>query len=189
MSRSNPPAAALAGIAKWWWLMVVTGVLWLVVAFVLFQYDTRSVATLGYIVGFMLLFNGLELFVLATAVSGWRWLWYLFGALLVAGGVWAIFNPGATVAALAFRLGFLLALVAVTWLVEAIVTRRDNPLWGLGLLSAVILGGIAFWVGQQGYLEKAITLLAFAGVWAIVQGVGDIVRGIQLKRIGALVNA
>ena len=45
------------------------------------------------------------------------------------------------------------------------------------------------WVGQQGYAQKAITLLTFAGIWAIMQGVTDLVRAFQLKRVGSLVSS
>ena len=49
--------------------------------------------------------------------------------------------------------------------------------------------GIGFWVGQQGLLEKAITLLTFAAIWALLHGVGDFVRAWQLKKLGNLVEA
>lgn len=178
---------AVAAIAKWWWLLLITGLAWFVVAAVILQFDTSSVVTLGYIVGFMLLFTGIEQFLVASAVSGWKWVWYAFGVFFILGGLWAIFNPGATVANLAISLGLLFGLIGVFWVIEAFATKAANQLWWLGLVSGILMIGIGVWVGQQGFAEKAITLLTFAGIWAIMQGVTDLIRAFQLKRIGSLV--
>lgn len=192
MSAPVPDATArqaIAGVAKWWWLFIVTGILWLVVGFILFQFDTQSVATLGYLVGFMLLFTGIEQFLIASATKGWKWVWYLFGVFFVLGGVWAIFNPGKTVFSLASSLGLLFGLIGIFWIVEAFATKKANSLWWLSLVSGLLMVGMGFWVGQQGLLEKAITLLTFAAIWALLHGVGDFVRAWQLKKLGTLVEA
>lgn len=190
MSESVAPAAreALAGIARWWWLFLITGVAWLVVAVVLLQYDTGSLATVGYLVGFMLLFTGIEQFLVASAVEGWKWVWILFGIVFVLGGVWAILNPFATAFALATSLGLLFVLVGVFWIIESFATRTANPLWWLGLVSGLVMVGLAWWVSQQNTLAKAVTLLTFAGIWAIMHSIGDVVRAFQLRRLGRLVG-
>ncbi len=186
---SDEGRQAVAAVARWWWLLLISGAAWFAVAFVILQFNTSSVVTLGYIVGFMLLFTGIEQFFVASAVSGWKWVWYAFGVFFVIGGVWVIVNPGATVANLAVSLGLLLGLIGVFWVVEAFAARSANPLWWLGLVSGLLMIGIGVWVGQQGYAQKAITLLTFAGIWAIMQGVTDLVRAFQLKRVGSLVSS
>ena len=80
-------------------------------------------------------------------------------------------------------------LIAIFWFVEAFASKGSNPLWWLTLLSAFIMLGMGIWVGSQGLLSKGITLLIFAGFWAIMHGVGDFVRAFQLKKLGALVEA
>ncbi|MCU0263428.1 MAG: DUF308 domain-containing protein [Candidatus Nanopelagicales bacterium] len=193
MSMPDPnsldPAArqAVAGVAKWWWLFIVTGILWLIIGVILFQFDTQSLATLGYLVGFMLLFTGLEQFFIASAVKGWKWVWILFGVFFVLGGIWAIVNPFATAFSLATSLGLLFLLVAIFWIIEAFATKEGNPLWWLGLISGLIMLGLAFWVSQQNTVAKVFTLLTFAAVWALIHGIGDFVRAYRLKKVGALV--
>jgi len=178
---------AVAGVAKWWWLFIVTGILWLIIGVILFQFDTQSLATLGYLVGFMLLFTGLEQFFIASAVKGWKWVWILFGVFFVLGGIWAILNPFATAFSLATSLGLLFLLVAIFWIIEAFATKEGNPLWWLGLVSGLIMLGLAFWVSQQNTVAKVFTLLTFAAVWALIHGIGDFVRAYRLKKVGALV--
>jgi uncharacterized membrane protein HdeD (DUF308 family) len=178
---------AVAGVAKWWWMFIITGILWLIIGVILFQFDTQSLATLGYLVGFMLLFTGIEQFFIASAVKGWKWVWILFGVFFVLGGIWAIVNPFATAFALATSLGLLFLLVAIFWIIEAFATKEGNPVWWLGLVSGLIMLGLAYWVSQQNTIAKVFTLLTFAAVWALIHGIGDFVRAYRLKKLGALV--
>jgi uncharacterized membrane protein HdeD (DUF308 family) len=193
MSMPDPNALdptarqAVAGVAKWWWMFIITGILWLIIGVILFQFDTQSLATLGYLVGFMLLFTGIEQFFIASAVKGWKWVWILFGVFFVLGGIWAIVNPFATAFALATSLGLLFLLVAIFWIIEAFATKEGNPVWWLGLVSGLIMLGLAYWVSQQNTIAKVFTLLTFAAVWALIHGIGDFVRAYRLKKLGALV--
>lgn len=190
MSESvRPEAGALAGIARWWWVFLITGLLWLVVAGIILQFDTGSLSTVGYIVGFMLVFTGIEQFAVAAAVDGgWKWLWVLFGIFFVLGGAWAVVNPIGTTASLAQSLGLLFGLVALFWIVEAVTTRRTNPVWWLTLVSGLIMAIVAVWVGGQLFGTKVVTLLMFAGFWAILHGIGDVVRAFELRKLGKLVT-
>ena len=118
-----------AGVmSRMWWLSLVTGIAWFFIALVILQMNAASLATVGVIVGAMFLFAGLQQFVISTVVQGWKWLYILFGVLFVLAGVWALFNPGATTAALADSLGFLFLLVAIFWVIEAFATRNHNDL-------------------------------------------------------------
>jgi uncharacterized membrane protein HdeD (DUF308 family) len=179
---------AVAAVSKLWWLSLVTGILWFFIAIVILQFDTASVTTVGVIVGAMFLFTGIQQFVISSAVEGWKWLWILFGVFFVLAGIWALVNPGATTAALADSLGFLFLLVAVFWTVEAFATRNSNDLWWLGLLSGIIMLVLAFWVSGQFLFERVYILLVFAGIWAMLQGVTDVIRAFQLKKLGKLVT-
>jgi uncharacterized membrane protein HdeD (DUF308 family) len=190
MSETQMPddvREAAGALSRMWWLSLVTGILWFFIAIVILQMDSASVATVGVIVGAMFLFTGLQQFVISAVVEGWKWLWILFGVLFVLAGLWALFNPGATTAALADSLGFLFLLVAIFWVIEAFATRSENDLWWLGLLSGIIMFVLAFWVAGQFFFERVYILLVFAGIWAMLQGITDVIRAFQLKRLGKLV--
>lgn len=184
---SEEAREAVAAVSKLWWLSLVTGILWFFIAIVILQFDTASVTTVGVIVGAMFLFTGLQQFVISTVVDGWKWLWIVFGVLFVLAGIYALVNPGATTAALADSLGFLFLLVAIFWTIEAFATRHSNELWWLGLLSGIIMLVLAFWVSGQFFFTRVYILLVFAGIWALLQGVTDVIRAFQLKRLGKLV--
>lgn len=186
---TEPTRETVASAAKFWWISILSGVLWLIIGFSVLQLDTQSLATVGYLVGFMLIFTGVEQFFIASAAAGWKWVWILFGVFFLIGGIWAVFNPIGTSAALAASLGLLFLLISVFWFIEAFATKDSNSLWWLTLIAAIIMLGMGIWVASQGMLSRAVTLLVFAGVWALVHGIGDFVRAYQLKKLGTLVGA
>jgi len=40
-------------------------------------------------------------------------------------------------------------------------------------------------VAAQFFLQRAFTLLVFAGVWSLIKGITDIVRAFQLRDLGS----
>ena len=122
-------------------------------------------------------------FALAVLVDRHGWLWGLFGVLFVAAGIVCIVNPKETFHGLADVLGFLFLMVGVWWMIRAFVEREINPLWWVGLIGAVLMLILAFWTSGQFYINKAYTLIVFAGIWALMQGVTDIVRAFQIRRL------
>jgi uncharacterized membrane protein HdeD (DUF308 family) len=151
---------------------------------VVLQFDKASVSTVGFIIGLMFLGAGTQQFVGGALTGGAaRWLAIGFGVLLTVAGLVALFNPKNTFAGMADILGFLFLCVAATWIVEAVVSRDENDLWWLGLISGILMAIMAFWTSGQFFIEKAYTLLVFAGVWALMKGVTDIVRAFQVRRV------
>jgi uncharacterized membrane protein HdeD (DUF308 family) len=55
----------------------------------------------------------------------------------------------------------------------------------MGLISGILMIGIAFWVSGQYFLARAAMLLVFAGIWAAMKGVTDIVRAFAIRRLGS----
>jgi uncharacterized membrane protein HdeD (DUF308 family) len=40
---------------------------------------------------------------------------------------------------------------------------------------------LAFWTSGQFFIEKAYMLLVFAGIWALMHGISDIVRAFTVR--------
>jgi uncharacterized membrane protein HdeD (DUF308 family) len=171
-------------IARFWWLWFVAGVVWLVVALVVLQFDKASITTVGVLIGIMFLITAFQQFAVGALVrSGWRWLSYAFGVLFVAAGVISLIRPKDTFAGVADILGFLFLLVGTFWIVQAFVEKDYNGLWWLTLLTGILMVILAFWTSGQFYITKAYTLLIFAGIWALMQGITDIVRAFQIRAL------
>jgi hypothetical protein len=178
---------AVREVASYWWLWVVVGVAWSIAALVILQFDQASVTTVGVIVGLMFLATGAQQFALMALVDRMKWLFGLFGALFIIAGVIALISPENTFAALADILGFLFLIVGAFWIIQAFTGREVNELWWLGLISGILMVVLAFWTAGQFFIEKAYVLLVFAGIWALMQGIGDIVKGFQIRKLGKMI--
>jgi uncharacterized membrane protein HdeD (DUF308 family) len=178
---------AVRGISRLWWLWLVFGIFWIAIAVVILQFDQASVTTVGVLVGVMFLATAAQNFVIMSLAERGRWLYGLFGVLFVIAGVLALISPENTFAALADILGFLFLIVGVFWIIQAFAVRELNELWWLGLLAGILMIVLAFWTGGQFFIDKVYVLLIFAGVWALMQGVTDIVRAFQIRKLDELV--
>ena len=186
--RVSDAAADSAGVraveselGRWWWMWLVTGVAWIVASLVILQFDRASITTIGIIVGCMFVFAGVQQLVLAALGVSPRWLWAIFGVLFLICGVICFANPEKTFAGLADLLGFLFLTVGVWWIISAFLQQAENPIWWVGLLSGILMCVLAFWTAGQFFIERSYTLLVFAGIWALMHGVGDILRGFRLR--------
>jgi uncharacterized membrane protein HdeD (DUF308 family) len=185
-SVSNPLLRPfLAQIARYWWVELLLGVLWVVIAVVVLKFNHASVVTVGVLTGIMFLVFAAEEFAVAVADQGGRWLWALFGVLLTAAGIVALIHPRNTFTGFADILGFVFLVIGVLWMVQAFAERTVNDLWWLGLVSGILMVVLAFWVSGEFFLDRAFTLLVFAGVWAMMKGITDIIRAFQMRELGS----
>jgi uncharacterized membrane protein HdeD (DUF308 family) len=176
----------LRGLSRFWWLWLVFGIGWIVISLVILQFDQASITTVGVLIGLMFLISGLQQFAIAGMVERGRWMFLLFGFLFVVAGVIAFISPENTFAAIADILGFLFLIVGIFWIVQAFAEREENDVWWLGLGAGILMVILAFWTGGQFFIEKQYTLLVFAGIWALMSGVTDIVRAFQIRKLGEL---
>jgi uncharacterized membrane protein HdeD (DUF308 family) len=174
-------AGAIKGL---WWMQLILGIAWIVAALVILQFDRASITTIGIIVGIMFIVAGMEQFVLAAVADSLRWLWALFGVLFLVAGVICFINPENTFAGIADILGFLFLIVGVWWTIRAFIERDENPVWWLGLIGGIMMIILAFWTSGQFFITRAYTLLVFAGIWALMQGITDIFRAFAIRSLG-----
>jgi len=178
---------AVRGFSRLWWLWLLFGIFWIVIAAVILQFDQASITTVGVLIGAMFIATGLQQFVIMGLAEQLRWVYGLFGVLFLIAGVIALISPENTFAALADILGFLFLIVGVFWVIQAFMTRDANELWWLGLIAGILMVVLAFWTAGQFFIEKSYVLLVFAGIWALMQGVTDIVRAFQIRKLDELV--
>ena len=178
---------AIKGLSRLWWLWIVFGVGWTVVGVVILQFDQASINTVGILVGAMFLATGFQQLMIMALVDSGKWLYGIFGVLFLISGVVSLISPENTFAALADMLGFLFLIVGVFWLIQAFAYREINELWWLGLISGILMVILAFWTGGQFFIEKSYVLLVFAGIWSLMQGVTDVVRAFQIRKLGEMV--
>ena len=92
-----------------WWILLVAGIAWVVIALIVLRFNQASITTVGVLVGFVLIGQGLN-DLLAASMTPWRWLNIALAVLFIGAGLLALFYPGKTFLALAEIVGFVLVL-------------------------------------------------------------------------------
>jgi uncharacterized membrane protein HdeD (DUF308 family) len=189
MEATPTPAAAreaLRGVSSLWWMWIVFGIAWIAISVVILQFDQASINTVGVLIGIMFLTTAMQQFIVGSLADRWQLLYWLFAVLFVAAGIASLISPENTFAALADLLGFLFLLVGLFWIIQAFGERDTNELWWFGLISGIAMIVLAFWTGGQFFIDKAYTLLVFAGIWALFHGVGDLIKAFQIRGLREL---
>jgi uncharacterized membrane protein HdeD (DUF308 family) len=183
-ASADAAADGVRHLARLWWLWLLTGVAWIVIALVVLQFDQASVTTVGVLIGCMFLVAGVQSFFFGSLVDGApRWIQWGFSVLFVIAGVVALISPEDTFAGVADVLGFLFLVAGVYWLIEALAEKETNELWWFGLISGIAMIIVAFWTAGQFFITKQYILLVFAGIWALFHGVGDLIKAFQIRRL------
>ena len=171
-----------------WWLWLAAGIAWLVASLVILQFDSASVTTVGIIVGVLFTVLGIQNIALASVTPRYGWLPAGFGVLFLICAVVCFVRPENTFAGMADILGFLFLTIALWWMIRAFLERPVNPTWWVGLISGILMTGVAFWTAGQFFIEKAYVLLVFAGIWALCEGITDIVRAFEIRSVHDRLN-
>jgi uncharacterized membrane protein HdeD (DUF308 family) len=175
---------------KWWWVFILTGIVWLMIGFVVLRLDVSSIATVGFLLGAMFVLATVNEAMLASASNGgWKFAHWAMAVLFVFGAVWAFLNPAESVFTLASILGFLLFFMGTMGILTSVASRGENPLWGLGLAVGILELVLAFWVSQR-YMPARVTLiLVWVGIMAIFRGVEHLVLAFAVRRAGKELSA
>lgn len=165
-----------------WWVYLVTGAVWFVIAWVVLRFDLTSVAAVSVLAGVVILTAGLAEMFNAFTSPGWRWLHAALGAVFVVTGIIAFFHPGGTFAMLAAFIGWYLLFKGMLDIVLAFATKDVNDAWWLGLIIGIVEIGLGFWAAGS-FGRSAGLLIVFVGVIALTRGITDIVLAFRLRKL------
>jgi hypothetical protein len=118
-------------ITRMWWLFLITGIAWVIIALVVLRFDTTSLATVGALLGVVFLLAGLKEFMLWTVRRSWRWAHFVLGVIFVIAAIAAFATPYSTFWSPASILGFLLVLKGSLDIIASAMTKDVNELGGL----------------------------------------------------------
>jgi uncharacterized membrane protein HdeD (DUF308 family) len=148
---------------------------------VVLRFTERSTATVGLIVGVVLVGAGVNEFLIAGLQRAWRWFHVVMGLLLLAGGLWAFIRPQDTFWALASVLGFVLVFKGSLDVGVALATKSVNDVWWLGLIVGLLELGLGFWASQQLDPARAQLILLWVGFAAFFRGISEIATAFSLR--------
>lgn len=173
LARTLPP----------WWLLLITGVGWTVVALILLRFDYTSVHSISLLFGFVAIAAGVIEIGMIFIASGW---WKLLNAILafvyLAAGVIAFIHPGDTFLALAAIFSFFLIFAGTFDIIQSISARHEIEVWWLQLIGGLIEIALGFWAAGY-YGRSSVLLIAWVAAFAIIRGVRDIVLAFRVREL------
>jgi uncharacterized membrane protein HdeD (DUF308 family) len=173
----------LARVLPPWWLMLITGIAWVLVALILLRFDYASVSAISLLFGFVAIAAGvLEIGVTFLANGWWKLLHAVLALVYIVAGVIAFIHPGDTFAALAAVFSFILIFAGTFDIIESIAVRREIEVWWLQLIGGIIELLLGFWAAGY-YGRSAVLLVAWAAAFAVIRGVRDIVLAFRVREV------
>jgi uncharacterized membrane protein HdeD (DUF308 family) len=165
-----------------WWLLLISGALWIIVAWLILGFDSTSITTIAVLAGAVILAAGVaELYLMIFAPS-WKWLHGLLGALFIVTGFIAWINPGDTVFWLAAFIGWYLLFKGIADIVLGFLTKAENDAWWLSIVVGIIEVLLGFWAAGR-FQRSLYLLVVYVAVIALTRGVTDIVMAFRVRQL------
>ena len=166
-----------------WWLILITGIAWMLVGLIVLRFDYTSVSAISILFGFVAIAAGiLEIGVVMMAAGWWKVFHIILSVIFIVAGIVAFIHPGNTFAALAAVFSFFL-IFAGTWdIVVSISTRHEIEVWWLQLIGGIIELALGFWAAGY-YGRSAVLLVAWVAAYALIHGVRDIVLSFRVREV------
>jgi uncharacterized membrane protein HdeD (DUF308 family) len=178
---ARPNTRALWRMAGPWWLFLVTGIAWLIIAVMVLRFTPASVNTVGVLMGILFLLGAFNEFLIAAIRQTWRWAHVVMGVLFVVGAIWAFARPFNAFWSLASVLGLLLVFKGTLDIIAAVVAKEVNSSWWLGLVAGILEIVLGFWASQQQFPARGALLLLWVGFFALFRGISEIVIGFEVR--------
>jgi uncharacterized membrane protein HdeD (DUF308 family) len=174
----------LVSTTKHWWLLLVTGVAWVVIAILILRFDYTTVAAIAVLFGvFCFAAAADEVMVSAvTSSRGWRILHWLLAALFIVVGVFAFFRPADTFVGLAAVMSFYFVFRGSFDIATSLAASRV-PGWWVLLLVGIAEIAIGFWAAGS-WNASVVVLVSWVAAGALIHGVGQIASAFLVRKVG-----
>ena len=101
-SIAAAPTRTLGRVLPPWWLFLITGIGWMLVALILLRFDYTSVNAIAILFGIVAIAAGLlEIAMTVIAAGWWKLLYGILAVVFIATGIVSFIHPGDTFLALA----------------------------------------------------------------------------------------
>jgi uncharacterized membrane protein HdeD (DUF308 family) len=172
--------------SKWGWILAF-GIFALIAGVIALAGSTLfATATAVYIVGFMMLFEGVAEIVAAFNARDWghRLLWLLLGAIYVFAGFVCLQDPFKAATILTLLLGIALVIGGLVRIFLATRMKQGTP-WGWVVFSGLISVFLGLIIVSHWPVSSFFVLGIFLGVDLIFIGSGWIAVALALKKHAA----
>ena len=179
--------------ARYWWVFLLTGIAWLLIAWLVLRMDITSIAAVGVLLGVVVLVASVNEVGLGSLMSGgWKILHYVMALIFFIGGLWSLVRPVDTFFALASVLGLILIFYGAFEIARAFSSRDVYPYWWIGLVTGILLLLLAFWVSGSDRVyalaQRTYLILFWVGFFALFKGITQIVTAFGIRHAGKVAS-
>jgi uncharacterized membrane protein HdeD (DUF308 family) len=175
--------------ARYWWVFLVTGIAWLLIAWTVLRMNATSIATVGVLIGLVFLMAGInEAATVSVVPGGWK-IWHVVMAVIFfLGALWGFIRPVNTFFALASVLGLILFFYGSFEIVQGVASNAVNRYWWINLISGVLLILLAFWVSGSDRVyalaQRTYLILFWVAFFALFKGFSQIMLAFAVHHAG-----
>jgi uncharacterized membrane protein HdeD (DUF308 family) len=178
-----PLEAVAKKLGRFWWVLLIVGIAWIVIGFVVLRFDTSTITVVSVLFGILILLSAAgEIFRAVVTLNGWR-IWHiLFAILLVVAAVIAFSDPGGTFTSLALVVGFYFVFVGTFDIISSLFSVGSSPAWGLQLVSGVLQLVLGF-IASSSLSASVVILVTYVSISALFRGVAEIAAAFTARSL------
>ena len=175
--------------ARYWWVFLVSGILWLLIAWLVLRMNQTSIAAVGVLLGVLFLLAAInEAGAAALVPGGWKVWHYIMAVIFFLGALWGFIRPVNTFFALASVLGLILVFYGAFDIIRGVASRATNPYWWLQLITGILLVLLAFWVSGSDRVyalaQRTYLILFWVGFLALFRGFSQLILAFTVRHAG-----
>lgn len=171
---------------KHWYIPLLVGIFFVIISIVVFASPASSLLTLSIFFALSFLFGGLSevIFSFANRKQLDNWGWTLaFGVITFVVGILMLINPGLSVTALAFYVGFILLFRSISAIGFAMDIKSYGSKNWAGLLILGIIGTIFSFILIWNPIFAGMSVVILIALSFLFAGLFSIYFSFQLKRL------
>jgi uncharacterized membrane protein HdeD (DUF308 family) len=179
-SATDPAADVVDTFTGGWILLLITGILWLLLGFMVLSYRVSSVSIVVVLIAIVFAMGAVSCFALAALTQGgWRVFGIVAGIVALLAAVGALVWPSPTVLIVSVFVAWYLLIRGIFDVVISL-SHTDVGGWWLLLISGIISFALGAWaIGNPD--RSVLLLLTIIGVFAIFHGVAELITAFRLR--------
>lgn len=163
----------------WYWYLV-TGIVWIIIGWIVLRFDYVSVAAVSALAGIVVLVAALAEVLYAVTRPSWRWLHFGLAVIFAVAGIIILARPAASFVWIAAFVGWYFLFKGFFDIVLSFATRSENEAWWLLLIVGGIELLLGFWAAGH-YVRSAALLIVWVAALALAHGISDIVLAFGVR--------
>jgi len=185
---AQPLKAIADRVGKRWWLLLIPGIAWVIIGFVVLRFDASTVAIVAIVFGIMVLLAAAgEVFSATITSGGWRAFHIIFAVLLFIGAISVFLDPTGAFVSLALVVGFYFVFAGTYDIVVSLFEIGSVSGWWLRLASG-ILQVLLGYLASSSFSNGVVVLVTFVSVAALFRGIAEISAAFSARSVAGVIS-